>query len=159
MAARLTGAARVVAVDIAPDRLALARDLGATDTVDARAEDPVAALAGRVTHAVEASGVPTVLRQAVESLAAGGTVAVVGLPPLGTEVALDVNHLLHGRTVTGVVEGDADPATFVPALLALHRAGRLPFDRLVTRYAPKDVERAAADAAAGRVVKPLLRYH
>lgn len=163
MAAALTGAVRIIAVDIRPARLALARELGATDTVDAGREDVAGRLAeltgGRgVRHAVESSGVPDVLRQAVEALAVGGTAAVLGLPPAGTRVPLDIGALLRGRTVRGVYEGDSDPAAFLPALVALHRAGRLPFDRLVRLYPPERINDAAADAASGEAVKPVLRF-
>ncbi|MFI9460960.1 NAD(P)-dependent alcohol dehydrogenase [Streptomyces xiamenensis] len=163
MAAALTAAVRVIAVDLRPARLALARELGATDTIDAGQDDVAGRLAeltgGRgVSHAVESSGVPSVLRQAVDALAIGGTAAVLGLPPAGSEVAFDVNTLLSGRTVRGVYEGDSDLVTFIPALVALHRAGRLPFDRLIRTYPPERINEAADAAARGEVVKPVLRF-
>ncbi|WP_306368737.1 NAD(P)-dependent alcohol dehydrogenase [Nocardiopsis sp. CC223A] len=162
MAAALTGANPVIAVDVVPSRLELALELGATHTVDAAEEDPVAAISkitgGGADFTVECSGVPAVLRQSVDCLAVSGTVAVVGAPAFGTEVSLDVNDLLQGRTVRGVIEGDSDPDTFVPHLVDLHRQGRLPFDRMVRFYAPEQINEAAADAESGRVLKPVLRF-
>ncbi|MFD3588144.1 NAD(P)-dependent alcohol dehydrogenase [Streptomyces sp. NPDC058683] len=162
MAAALTSAARVIAVDIVPSRLDLARELGATDVVNGKEEDVAARLteitAGRgVTHALESSGVPALLRQATDSLAVRGTVAVVGAPPVATDGTFDVNFLLNGRVVRGVTEGDSDLLGFVPSLVGLYRAGRLPFDRMIRFYPPDRINDAAADAARGKVVKPVLR--
>ncbi|MGW1158616.1 NAD(P)-dependent alcohol dehydrogenase [Streptomyces sp. NPDC002519] len=162
MAAALTSAARVIAVDVVPARLDLARQLGATDVINARQEDVPARLreltAGHgVTHALESSGVPAVLRQAIDTLAVSGTVAVVGAPPVGTDGTFDVNSLLNGRVIRGVTEGDSDLVTFIPALVDLHRAGRLPFERMIRVYAPDQINEAAADAAAGSMLKPVLR--
>jgi aryl-alcohol dehydrogenase len=162
MAAALTGADPVIAVDVVASRLELARELGATHTVDATEEDPVARIVeitgGGADFAVECSGVPAVLRQAVDALAVGGTAAVVGAPAFGVEVSLDVNNLLQGRTVHGVIEGDSNPDTFVPYLVDLHRKGLLPFDRMVRFYEPGRINEAAADAESGKVLKPVLRF-
>jgi len=83
---------------------------------------------------------------------------VVGAPPVGTDGTYDVNFLLNGRSIKGVTEGDSDLVDFVPELVRLYRAGRLPFDRMVRTYTPNQIEEAAADAAEGRVLKPLLRF-
>ena len=101
MAARIAAAAPIIAIDLEPSRLALARELGATDTIDARADAPVDAIMGitgiGVDYAIEASGDTGALRQAVDALAPGGTCALVGAPPFGVEVALDVNTRAGAR--------------------------------------------------------------
>lgn len=163
MAAVLTPAAQVIAVDIVPSRLELARELGATHVINGSEEDAPARLAeltgGRgVTHALESSGVPALLRQAADALAVAGTLAVVGAPPPGTEGTFDINALLNGQVIRGVTEGDSDLVTFVPNLVDLHRAGRLPFDRLVRTYAPEQLNEAAAAASGGQVLKPVIRF-
>lgn len=164
MAAALTPAERVIAIDIVPSRLELARELGATHTINGREEGTLERLReitdGRgVDRALESSGVPALLRQAIDSLALGhGMVAVVGAPPVGTDGTFDVNFLLNGRTIRGVTEGDSDLTTFIPALVNLYRAGRLPFDRMVRLYEPDRINEAAEDAAGGRVLKPVLRF-
>ncbi|MER5866020.1 NAD(P)-dependent alcohol dehydrogenase [Kitasatospora sp. NPDC002040] len=162
LAARLTPAARLVAVDLRPDRLALARELGATDVVDAGAEDPVGAVLeltkGRGAECtLETSGALGALGAAVRALAVGGTCAVVGAPPRGSELALDVPALLDRvPRIVGVNQGASRPGRFLPALVDLFLAGRLPVDRLVRTFPFAAVERAAAAAAAGEVVKPVL---
>jgi len=162
MAARVVGATTIVAVDINGDRLALARELGATHVVDASHGDPAAAIVkitgAGVDFALEATGLPAVIRQAVESLAPRGTCGIVGAGPVGSEVTLDVLHVMTaGRTVRGIVEGDADPQTFIPQLIELYLAGRLPFDRLVTFYPFSEINRAIDDAESGRAIKAIVR--
>lgn len=161
MAAAATSVGTVVVVDVVPERLALALELGATEVVDARSEDVPARLAalggGSGPDAVvETSGVVSVLETAMASLAVGGTCAVVGAPPVGSRASFDVQGQLPGRRVVGVTLGDSEPERFVPQLVALQRAGRFPVERLQRQYAFTDIGRAAADAAAGTTVKPVL---
>ncbi|XNL75184.1 hypothetical protein K8Z49_31650 [Actinomadura madurae] len=61
-----------------------------------------------------------------------------------------------GRTVKGIIEGDAVPHTFIPKMIELWRQDRFPFDRLVTSYPLDQINRAEADATSGKVVKPVL---
>lgn len=165
MAARLLPLSSIVAIDRVPERLELARELGATHTIDAtglRPEDVIRSLLEAtggpgVDNAVETTAVPAVLRTAVDALAPRGACAVVGAPPAGTEVALDVQGLLTGKRVIGVTLGDADPETLIPHMVALHRAGRLPLERLVRHYALDEIGRAAADMHEGRTIKPVIR--
>jgi aryl-alcohol dehydrogenase len=165
MAARLLPLGAVIAVDRVPERLELAKDLGATHTIDAtglRPEDVIRSLFeatdGRgVDNAVETTAVPSVLRTAVDALAPRGACAVVGAPPAGTEVALDVQGLLTGKRVIGVTLGDADPETLIPHMVALHRAGKLPLERLIRHYGLDEIGLAAADMHEGRTIKPVIR--
>lgn len=162
MAARVVGATTIVAVDINDQRLELARELGATHVVHAGKENPSAAIVeltgAGVDFALEATGRPAVIRQAVESLAPRGVCGIVGAGAVGSEVTLDVLHLMTaGRTLRGIVEGDADPQTFIPALIDLYRDGRFPFDKLVTYYSFADLNRAIEDSENGSVVKAIVR--
>ncbi|MEV0174281.1 NAD(P)-dependent alcohol dehydrogenase [Streptomyces sp. NPDC050803] len=154
MAAALTPATTVVAVDRVPERLELARELGATHTLDT-----VAGLADFTADGiVETTGSTAVLRQGVDALAARGTLVVVGAPPFGTEVALDVNGLLAGKRIVGLTLGDAETRTFIPALVRLVKEGRLPLHRLISTYPFADIERAARDMREGKAVKPVLEF-
>lgn len=160
MAARLTQAAQVIAVDVNPGRLALAAELGATDTVDARAIDPVAAIrkltGGGAGHVLESSGNVLVFRQAVDAAAIGGVIGIVGAP-FGREAAVDVADFVNSsKRIVGIVEGGGVPHLFIPALAALHAAGRLPVERLVTTFPFDRINAAAQAAASGEAVKPVL---
>jgi aryl-alcohol dehydrogenase len=162
LAGVIAGAATIIGVDLLPARLALAGELGATHTIDARTADPVEEIMRLTGHgvefALETTGVPSVLRSAVDCLAPLGTVCVIGAPRQGTEVALDVNTILTGgRTVRGVVEGDSVPQLFLPALIRHWEQGRFPVERLMTFYDFDAIEQAAADAQSGATIKPVLR--
>jgi aryl-alcohol dehydrogenase len=162
LAAHAVGCTTIIAVDLSAKRLELARELGATHAVDAGREDAVEAIqritGSGVEYALEMSGSPRALRQAVDSTAPGGSCGVVGAPPFGTEVALDVNYLLaFGRTVRGIVGGDSVPGVLFPRLIALWRQGRFPFDRLVQTFDFDNINEAAESAERGDVIKPVLR--
>src|SRR5712691_829227 len=162
MAGAVAGCTAIVAVDLRPVRLQLARELGATHVVNAAEEDAVEAVR-RITGAgadfsLEATGSPQVLRQAVDCTAPLGACGVIGAPAFGTEVALDVNTILvAGRSVRGIVEGDSVPQVFLPQLFRLWELGRFPVERLVTHYDFDRIEEAVADAERGAVIKPVLR--
>ena len=162
MAARVVGATTIVAVDINPQRLALARELGATHTIDASRENPVEtilAIGGAgVDFCLETTALSRVIRQAVDSLAPRGTCGIVGASPGGTEMTLDVLHMMTaGRSIRGIVEGDAIPQTFVATLVELYRQGRFPFDKLLTFYPFDRIDEAVRDSEAGTVVKAVVR--
>ena len=162
MAAVVTGAGAIVAVDRQPGRLALAAELGATHTIDTSNIDPSALSAavhsctGRgADHVVETTNVSAICEAAFESLAHGGTYAHVGGG--GGSISLDTGALLAGRGVRGVIQGDSIPSEFIPELLELHRSGRFPFNRLITSYPFEDINQAVADMESGATVKPVLR--
>ena len=161
MAARAAGCETIVAVDLADDRLELARELGATHTINSSSTENVPRTilkaTGGLDLAMEAVGIGAVIRDALNSLRSPGICATVGLQGFRNEISLDQSHLLLGRTLTGVIEGDADPHELIPQLVAEWLAGRFPFDRLVTEYAFEDLATAIDDLRAGRVVKPILR--
>ena len=161
MAARITGAALIVAVDVVPERLRLATELGATHVINGREED-VAHRIGEIApqgldFVLEVTALPQMLTLAVNLLAMTGTAALVGGAPAGTHAEIDMNTLLNGRTVRGVIQGDAVQQIFIPKLIEHYRAGRFPFDRLVRFYDFEDINQAVADMQGGRAIKPVLR--
>ena len=161
MAAVIAGCAPIIAVDVHPGRLELAAELGATDSIDARSSDPVEAIrnttGGGVAYSLETSGKPAVLRQAVDCLRPLGVCGLIGGAPMGTEVSLDMNTLLFGRTVRGIIQGDSVPDIFIPRLVDALMDGRFPLEKLISFYDFADINRAMADAEAGRAIKPILR--
>ncbi len=162
MAAALSGASRIVAVDLVPARLALAREIGATHTIDGATDVVVEMLreigAGGMDHVVEATGSTEALSQAIQALAPRGTCAVLSTYPQRSTIPLDVNFMLDGRSVLGVSEGDSEPQRFLPTLAELYAQGRLPIDKLVRAYPFEEIEKAAADARAGVTIKPVLLF-
>lgn len=160
LAARVAGASVIIAVDVVPSRLELALELGATHVVNSKESDAVAVIreiTGGANFALESTGRPQVLRQAVDSLGSLGCVGVVGAPPLGTTAEFDVNDLLlGGKSIRGIVEGDSVPQQFIPQLVELHLQGRFAFDKLVKFYPFEQINQAAEDSEKGITLKPVL---
>lgn len=162
MAALVAGCTTIIGIDVKPNRMELARELGATHTINGSETDAVEEI-GKITgggadYSLETSAVPQVLRQAVDCLVPLGVCGLVGAAPLGTEASLDMNNILiPGRTVRGIVEGDSVPDVFIPRLIELHDRGRFPFDRLIEFYELEEINQAAEDSEEGTVLKPVLR--
>ncbi|GAA4383341.1 NAD(P)-dependent alcohol dehydrogenase [Actinomadura verrucosospora] len=159
MAARIAGASTIVAVDLHESRLDLARELGATHVLHGADDDiagQIRAISGGegVQYSFDSTAVPEVVSTAVASLRTTGVCGLVGVG--AAEYRLDANLLLMGRTVKGIIEGDAVPHTFIPRMIEMWRQGRFPFDRLVTAYPLAQINEAEADTTSGKVVKPVL---
>ena len=162
MAARAVGATTIIAVDTNDSRLEFARSVGATHAINPKAEDVVArimAITGSgVNFALDTTANMAVVRNAVLGLAPRGTCGILGAAPMGTELALDeVQFMSGGRRLVGIVEGSANPDTFIPKLIDLHLAGLFPFDRMIRFYPFEQINEAIADSEAGRAIKPIVR--
>ena len=161
----LTGAARIIAVDIHPARLEIARGLGATDTVNARDGDTAEQITRLTGPAgadgiIETSGNLGALGTAISVLASGSTCVVIGVPGATDSLALNVTNLVaRGLRVVGTNQGGAVPRVFIPRLIELYRRGRLPVDRLVTDFAFADINKAAEASLDGSVIKPVLHMN
>ena len=136
--ARLAGAARIVAVDVVPEKLALALELGATDAVDASGGDAVAQvreLTDGVDHAFSAITQPSGLRDAVRMCAYGGTATLVGVPPPARTLDVDLElDLFHPKVAIAVTHGgDTIPRQDFPFLAQAALEGKLDLGRFVTR--------------------------
>ncbi|MEV6235668.1 NAD(P)-dependent alcohol dehydrogenase [Lentzea sp. NPDC051838] len=159
MAAQVAGAGTIVAVDRLPQRLELAKELGATHVVLADedtdlAAEVVAATGGGAQSIVDTTGSPRVISAAIASLRLTGVLGLVAFQQ--GDVAIGPTDLAAGRTVTGIVLGDAVHRELVPRLIELRRQGRFPFDRLITKYPLADINDAEQAVQAGTVVKPVL---
>jgi S-(hydroxymethyl)glutathione dehydrogenase/alcohol dehydrogenase len=133
-AAALAGAAPIVAVDAAPAKRALARDLGATEAVAAGDGEGAVrrALGGGADYVFEAVGEPETIALALRLVGRGGTAVLVGLAPPAARTPIDpLSLVFEERTVTGCLYGSCVPPRDIPAVLDLARAGRLRLDRLV----------------------------
>ncbi|HEY2190873.1 MAG TPA: NAD(P)-dependent alcohol dehydrogenase [Actinomycetospora sp.] len=162
MAAKVLGCRTIVAVDRVPSRLELARELGATHTVDTSQVEDVPAAVREATgmgadFAVDTTAVPAVMRASVSSLAPRGTAGLLGLGLPGTELSIDMLELaVPGRKVVGVIEGDADPHSMIPHLVELQAEGRFPFEKLVKVYPFDQINQAVDDSESGATLKPVL---
>jgi S-(hydroxymethyl)mycothiol dehydrogenase len=148
--ARLAGAAQIVAVDVVPEKLELARELGATDAVEASGSvEAVRALSdGGVDHAFSAIGSPAGLDDAVRMLAYGGTATLVGIPPPSRTLGIDLERDLFGPNVRIAVThgGDSIPQQDFPVLAQAALDGRLDLQRFVTSTCTLEEVPAALEA-------------
>ncbi|QDQ10657.1 zinc-binding dehydrogenase [Streptomyces spectabilis] len=163
-AARIAGAARVLAVDVSAEKEALARAAGATDYVvasDRTARDLRELTGGHgVDVAVECVGRAVTIRTAWESTRRGGRTTVVGIGGKDQQVTFNALEIFHwGRTLSGCVYGNTDPARDVPVLAAHVRAGRLDLGLMVTdRIALEGIPTAFANMEAGKGGRALVTF-
>jgi aryl-alcohol dehydrogenase len=162
MAARIAKASVIVAVDLKQQRIDLARELGATHgaTPVAGGMEEVAANAGLPAgfdYIVDTTGSAAVANDAIFALAPRGEIALVGAYPPEAEIFCDGTHMLSGgRVVRGVVEGGAEPHSFIPQLLEYWQSGQFPFDRLIEFFPLSRIAEAIRLSEDGLVVKPVI---
>ena len=163
LAAVVAGASTIIAVDPQPARRELATKLGATHVIDPEAQDPVQVIR-EITGgtgaqcSVDCIGLASVVRQALECLQSPGVCATVGFQGMTNELTIDQGHLLFGRSLVGVIEGDAVPQEFIPRMIELYKTGRFPFDQLITTFPFAQINEAIDAAHHGTVVKAILTF-
>ena len=157
LAGAVAGAETIVVVDLHPERRELAVEFGATHVLDG-AKDDIARQVRKLTnggadYAIDATGVPRVAETAIASTRVGGACALAGVltGPLSLKPMA-----LTGKSVTGVLEGDSVPQDFIPRLIDLWSAGRLPIERFIEQFPLSAINDAEEASLSGRVVKPVL---
>lgn len=161
IAAKLRKPDVLVAVDVVAERLDLALSLGATHTVSGKEKnvaERIREITGGLglTAALDTTGVPAVARSAIDALGARGHLVTCAAPPPGTEIPVDFQGILTGKTVSGVTMGDATPQVLIPQLAKLVKSGQLPLHRLTKHYRLDQLDQAAHDMHAGITVKPVI---
>jgi len=134
--AALAGAERIIAIDTLPSKLELAREMGATDTLNASNVDPVEQIRemtkGGVHYSFEAIGTKATAEQAFRMLRPGGTATIIGMVPLGVKIELHGYDFLRDRKLQGTSMGGNRFRVDMPRLLSLWRQGRLKLDHLIS---------------------------
>ncbi len=165
MAAALSGALDVVAVDPVASKRELALELGATVALDPNVDDVTDRLRS-MTHgdgadySFEAAGRPELVRAAFETTRRGGTVVAVGVPGPQAEVSLPGPDLVrHEKIVTGSLYGSCRPSQDMPRVLDLFAEGKLPLDRLITKtYQLEQINEAFSDMNAGKLARGVINF-
>lgn len=158
------GASRIVAIDLAEDKLALAKSLGATDVFNAGKPDAVGAIrsatGGGLDYCFEFAGSAKAFELAYKITRRGGTTVTAGLPPPTATFALPlVNLVAEERTVRGCYIGTCVPQRDIPRYIALYRQGRLPVDRLMTGTLKLDDINAGFDRLAkGEAIRQVVTF-
>lgn len=165
LGAKLGGAATLIAVDVNPAKLGLARQLGADHTIDAREPDAAEQIkqltGGGCDIALESAGVIPALRTGYDILKTGGSLITVGLSPMGEDFPVPAADLVTREiTVRGSYMGSCVPVRDIPRFLEAWRQGRLPVDRLIGAHIGFDGLNAGFDRLAdGGAVRQILTPH
>src|SRR6202158_5025802 len=156
--ARIAGARRIIAVDQFEGKLAMAKRLGATDTVDASSSDPVEEIrkltGGGVDYSFEAIGLKSAAEQAFNALKPGGTATVIGMIPVGQKVEIDGYMFLTERKLQGSSMGSNRFRIDMPHYIDFYMQGRLNLDDMISRRGKlEDVNEAFRAMKAGEVAR------
>ena len=164
LGALAAGAAQVIAVDLSEDKLSLAKELGATATINPAYVDAVAEVKaltnGGADFAFEFAGVVRALENAYAMTQRGGTTVTAGLPPPDATLGVNVVGLVaEERTLKGSYIGTCVPVRDLPRYIALYRQGRLPVDRLLSGTISLDDINAGFDRLHdGSIARLVVRF-
>ncbi|QDU50446.1 zinc-dependent alcohol dehydrogenase family protein [Gimesia panareensis] len=163
MGARAAGAESIFAVDLLPDKLELAAQVGATHLINAGEEDPVLMLKDimqGVDYAFESVGSEQVLQQAYAATKRGGMTVTIGLPHPAKMFSIPaVSLVAEERTIKGSYMGSAVPRRDLPRFIAMYQAGLLPVDKLLSRTIQLDeINTAFDDLATGAAVRQVITF-
>lgn len=165
MAAKYLKLRQIIAVDIQPLKLPIAKNLGATDVINGREVTDVVGKIKELTggvgadYAVDATGVPAVIENMLNCLGMFGAAAQVGVPPSGAKIPVDpLQFLLGSKKYVGCREGDSVPHIYIPQLVDMQRKGDFPVDKIVKVYDYKDFGQALHDLHDGTTTKPVIQW-
>jgi len=162
--AAISGAQPVIALDLWDERLDLARELGATHTINASTEDGTRQIREwtdwkGVDYAFEAIGNPDVFSQAYRSIHWGGTCVCVGVPAADAKLTFDSRLIMQERTIKGSLYGSSNPRVDFLNLVGLYSAGKLKLDQMVTgRFPLGRINSAFEDLRQGIGVRSLIVF-
>jgi S-(hydroxymethyl)glutathione dehydrogenase/alcohol dehydrogenase len=161
--ARIGGARMIIAVDVHASKLATAKELGATHTVDASAGDPVKAIreltGGGADYSFEAIGLKKAAEQCFDCIRPGGTATVVGMIPVGQKVELEGSMFLREKRIQGCSMGSNRFKVDMPRYVDLYLQGRLRLDEMITRRLKlDDVNEAFRAMKAGEVARQVILF-
>lgn len=168
LGAVLGGAGRIIAIDLSDDKLGLARQLGATDTVNARDADHVERVRdmtnGGVDYAFDLAGTIKAIETAYAVTRWGGTTVSAGLSPASASFSIKQGLMVtEEKTIKGSYMGSCVPVRDIPRYIALYQQGRLPVDRMVSRRVSLDelnegFDRLQAVATVRQLLVPHMRH-
>lgn len=162
MGAVIQQCSTIIVIEPMQSRRELAKELGATHCIDPTAvEDSVKAILDieplGVDNALDTTALAPVQKVLFKCLGSKGTLGLVGIGADDFALPCTVNDLFAGgKTIKAIVEGDSDPDSFLPELVEHFQAGRLPIDRLITKYKLSEINQAIADQHSGACVKAVL---
>lgn len=161
--AALAGALRIIAIDTIETKLAMAREFGATDVIDASGgavvQKTIDLMDGGVDYSFEAIGTKETAEQAFEMLRVGGTATIIGMIPEGTKIELDGFSFLEERRIQGSSMGSNRFRIDMPRYVEYYLQGRLKLDELISqRLKLEQINRAFDDIKEGHVVRSVITF-
>lgn len=161
MAARIAGCATIIAIDPRLNRREIALAIGATHALDPADGDlpaRVKAITGAgADYLISCTPDNEAISHVLDLVAIGGVCGMIGDPGKGIEARFVVSELLGGsKTIRGINGGDAVAPTFLPELIAAHRRGLFPLEKVIRHYPLEEVARAFADVESGATIKPVI---
>ena len=165
MAAKLSGCATIVGVDIVESRLELARELGATHVINGKDTDSISCAIKDITcgrgvdSALETTALEGLVNEALYGLRRGGSAGIVGSSGENI-IGIKMQYALMGESkrLIGIVQGDVIPKLFIPKLINFYKNGCYPFDKLIKYYSLDELNEAVSASESGAVIKPVIKY-
>ena len=161
--AAIAGAGRIIAIDTVGSKLNLAREFGATHTIDANEQDMVGEVreltGGGVHHAIECIGLKATSENAFRMIRPGGTATIVGMVPVGTKIELHGPEFLREKRIQGSTMGSNRFRVDMPRLVDFYLNGRLHLDEMISqRIELKDINEAFDDMKSGSVARSVIMF-
>ena len=163
MATKLYDLPIVIAVDVQEEKLRVAREIGATHTINAKNTDPVKAIFEitnglNVDYSIESAGLISTIEQSFSSVKKNGGLCIFAShPQSGKKISIDPYELICGKQIKGTWGGMSNPDIDIPKFSEFYKAGKLPLEKLLTkRYKLSQINEALDDLEKGVVLRPLI---
>lgn len=162
MAAVICECSIIIGVDINEERLKVAKELGASHTINASNSNVIdevfKILPFGADFSLECVGNNNIARQAVDVLTNSGICGLVGLVASDVELSINMMGMVSGKIIRGISEGDSNPELFIPKLIEFYENGNFPIDKLIKFYPFENINEAVSDMEIGKVIKPILKF-
>lgn len=174
MAAKALGVNTIIAIDILPNRLQLAQDLGATHTINSKgmSKDELTLAIRNLppfkesksspsgpSGIVDTTGIPSIIQAALAAVNRLGRVVQLANQGPGSFLSVGLpEHMRDGVHLTGTIQGDANPEKSIPMLIKWYREGKLPLDKLEKFFKVEEFEQARKEMHDGSTIKPVLLW-
>jgi aryl-alcohol dehydrogenase len=161
IASKIAGCKEIIAIDVSNKKLEFAKQFGATHVINSENESVKDMISSYLTkgvhYAVESTGHPAVLQEALEITRLSGKIVVLSAVKSGTKIELDYKSIQSERSLIGTIMGSVNPHLFIPRLIEFYKNGQLPLEKLITFYRLKDINEAIQDIKNGKVIKAVLK--
>jgi len=162
IAAKINGAQPIIAVDVHQHKLKLAKEYGATHTINSSSKDVTEAVkeilgTSQLDVVLENTGIAEMIELSYELCGHRGRTILVGVPNIQKKVRIDTLPLHFGKVLTGSHGGGSKPNLDIPRLLKLQKEGKFNLSQLVShRYSLDEINQAISDLRQGRVIRPMI---